>query len=151
MLYQCHNLHNYPKMFSCHHMRALRPNVLPKPFPRLLSRERLRARGPPPAGGGGEEAESKKISPISSAAGAALPNNNNRKQSLGAFHHLAPMRKPSGLEGKLGDIRKSMASEGGGLGPVGGLGGGRGGGLGGSAPWDPFGKPVLGKKEAKPL
>ncbi|GMI13717.1 hypothetical protein TrVE_jg4966 [Triparma verrucosa] len=101
--------------------------------------------------GGGEEAESKKISPISSAAGAALPNNNNRKQSLGAFHHLAPMRKPSGLEGKLGDIRKSMASEGGGLGPVGGLGGGRGGGLGGSAPWDPFGKPVLGKKEAKPL
>jgi len=54
------------------------------------------------------------------------------------------MRKPSGLEGKLGDIRKSM-----GPGPLGGPGGG------GAAPWDPFGKPVLGggKKlgaEAKP-
>ena len=65
-------------------------------------------------------------------------------QSLGAFHHLAHMRKPSGLEGKLGDIRKSM-----GPGPLGGPGGG------GAAPWDPFGKPVLGggKKlgaEAKP-
>ncbi|GMI18014.1 hypothetical protein TrLO_g14548 [Triparma laevis f. longispina] len=95
------------------------------------------------------EAEAKKISPVSSGAGAALPNNNNNKQSLGAFHHLAPMRKPSGLEGKLGDIRKSMGG-GGGLGPVGGGGLGGGGALG-SAPWDPFGKPVLGKKEAKPL
>ncbi|GMH46549.1 hypothetical protein TrRE_jg8835 [Triparma retinervis] len=66
----------------------------------------------------------------------------NRKQSLGAFHHLAPMRKPSGLEGKLGDIRKGM---GGGLGAVGGG--------GNKAPWDPFGKPVLGKGklESKPL
>ena len=27
MLYQCHNLHKYPKMFTFHHMRALRPNV----------------------------------------------------------------------------------------------------------------------------
>ena len=65
------------------------------------------------------------------------------KQSLGAFHHLAPMRKPSGLENKLGDIRKSMGG-GGGLGPI-----------GGAAPWDPGGKPVLGKKggglDAKPL
>ena len=50
------------------------------------------------------------------------------KQSLGAFHHLAPMRKPSALQSRLGEIRSGM---------------------GGDAPWDPFGKPILGKKEFK--
>ena len=55
------------------------------------------------------------------------PVNDNSKQNLGAFHHLAPMKKPSQLEGKLGDIRKGMGNE------------------GGAAPWDPFGKPVVGK------
>ncbi|GMI39585.1 hypothetical protein TrCOL_g5030 [Triparma columacea] len=73
--------------------------------------------------------------------GGGQQQEGSRKQSLGAFHHLAPMRKPSGLESKLGDIRKGM----GGLGPVGGG--------GNAAPWDPFGKPVLGKGklDAKPL
>ena len=60
------------------------------------------------------------------------------KQNLGAFHHLAPMRKPSQLEGKLGDIRKNLENGGGSS-----LSGGS---LGGPAPWDPFGKPVLGAK-----
>ena len=51
------------------------------------------------------------------------------KQSLGAFHHLAPMRKPSSqLESQLGEIGKSMGAA-----PISGLGGvknGGGGGLG---------------------
>jgi hypothetical protein len=58
-------------------------------------------------------------------------NATSSKQSLGAFHHLAPMKRPSQLEGKLGELRSKMASEMSG---------------GGDAPWDPFGKPVIGAK-----
>jgi len=63
------------------------------------------------------------------------------------------MRKTSALESQLGAISSSMGKDLDGGGLKSGLGKNlsSGGALGGSAPWDPFGRPVLGqpKKEAK--
>ena len=75
----------------------------------------------------GEEPSAKGVE---GSATSPTTREDNTKQSLGAFHHLAPMRKPSQLEGNLADLRKTMAKE---------MSGGS------DAPWDPFGKPIVGK------
>lgn len=67
--------------------------------------------------------------------GGAASAQNSNKVNLGAFHHLAPMKKPSALEAKLGDFRQGSEA---------GL-------SAGAAPWDPFGKPVLGKMGSSKL